>query len=277
MKRILEYELFSYGENIEVTIMTLLIIILTILFTRIILWLLWKGFSRRSKQKNIDKGRQHSLFQIVKYILYFIALILILNSLNIGLSGILLGSGALLVGVGIALQQTFRDIFSGIIILFEGSIQANDKLIIDDTICRVNKIGVRATEVITIDGYHLIIPNAIFTTTKVQNWSHSKTPVRFHIDIRTSFKDDIATVEKLLLSSLEEQPEVFQNPKPTVQLMNYGEFAIEFRLYFYCIELFSIPRIQSDIRKRAFEILKKNNIEIPFPKQDISLSDNRQK
>ncbi|MBS9768865.1 MAG: mechanosensitive ion channel [Flavobacteriaceae bacterium] len=269
MKDILNYKILSLGKDMDITVKTVIAVLLTLLIARIIIWFLGKVFTQYATQRKIDKGRQHSIFQIIKYIIYFITLLFILNALDIDSMGLLVSSGALLVGVGIGLQQTFNDIFSGIILLFESSVKVGDKLIVDDLICQVRHIGLRTTEVTTIDNISIIIPNSILVTNKVTNWSHNQKSARFHIDVGVAYSSDIEFVEKVLLDSLNGQSGIQKFPAPSVQLMNYGDSSVDFRLYFFSREFFEIKKIKSDIRKRIFKNFKENNIEIPFPQRDL--------
>lgn len=271
MKDILNYEILSIGNKVHITVLSITTVVITIIVVRFMVWFLSKAFTRYSEKKKIDKGRQHSLFQIVKYLIYFIALIFILDSLHIGSSGLLVGSGALLVGVGIGLQQTFNDIFSGIILLFEGSVKVNDKLVVDDLICQVNHIGVRTTQVTTLDSITIIIPNSKLVTNTVTNWSHNRKATRFYIDVGVSYASDIDVVEEALLRSLQGQGGVKRIPSPSVQLMNYGESSVDFRLFFFSTEFFTIEKIKSDIRKCIFNTFREEGIEIPFPQRDLWL------
>ncbi len=269
MREILDYKIIAVGENTYITVKTLAVVLLTILVARIVIWFLSKIFTRYFYKRRIEKGRQHSIFQITKYLVYFITFLFILNTLNIDSSGLLLSSGALLVGIGIGLQQTFNDIFSGIILLFESSVKVGDKLIVDDLICQVKRIGLRTTEVTTIDNISIIIPNSIWVTNKITNWSHNQKAARFYIDVGVSYNSDIALVEEVLLMSLNTQSGIEQTPLPTVELRNYGDSSVDFRLYFFSVEFFDVEKIKSDIRKRIFRNFRKNNIEIPFPQRDL--------
>lgn len=269
MKEILNHEILSIGGKVHITVFSLVTVITTILIANFLVWFLAKAFKRYSRRKKIEIGRQQSIFQIIKYFIYFIALISVLNSLEIGSSGLLVGSGALLVGVGIGLQQTFNDIFSGIILLFEGSVKIHDKLIVDELICQVSRIGLRTTEVTTLDNISIIIPNSKLVTNQVTNWSHNRKATRFHIDVGVSYSSDIDLVEEVLLKSLSGQGGVQRIPSPSVELMNYGDSSVDFRLFFFSTEFFSIQKIKSDIRKQIFKNLRKSNIEIPFPQRDL--------
>jgi small-conductance mechanosensitive channel len=68
-----------------------------------------------------------------------------LEELGLKLNALLAGSAALLVGIGLGLQNTFNNFVSGIILLFEGSIHVGDVLEIDDDVVQIEKISLRTS------------------------------------------------------------------------------------------------------------------------------------
>ena len=130
LNQILDYELLSFG-NYELRISQLAFILIIISVTKIVLWVIKKALFRTYKFGNIDSGSTYALYQIIKYVLWVMAIALALESLGIKVTLLLAGSAALLVGIGLGLQQTFNDVVSGIILLSERSIKVGDVLEID--------------------------------------------------------------------------------------------------------------------------------------------------
>ncbi|MFC2138434.1 hypothetical protein ACFLTE_09690 [Bacteroidota bacterium] len=122
LKEILEYKI-SITDEFNLNLSSILIVILIIIITRIVIWLFKRIFKRQENKDRIDLGKSHTLFQIIKYTLWVIAISLILETLGFKITILLAGSAALLVGLGLGLQEIFKDIVSGIIILFEGNLK----------------------------------------------------------------------------------------------------------------------------------------------------------
>ena len=95
------------------------------------------------RRRNVAVGHQYAVTQLIKYLVYPITMVLSLQALGIQLSVFLAGAAALLVGIGLGLQQTFKDLFSGIILLIEGTVKVDDMVVIDHTIVMVKEIGLR--------------------------------------------------------------------------------------------------------------------------------------
>ena len=143
-----------------------------IIFTKLLLWILRKILFRHKNIKKYEEGNLHSLFQIIKYVVWIITILIILDTLGLKLNILFAGSAALLVGIGLGLQSTFNDFISGIILLFEGSIKVGDILEIDNDVVKIKKIRLRTSVAINRDDIITILPNSLITTNKVINWSH---------------------------------------------------------------------------------------------------------
>ena len=111
-KEILEYSLLN-TDNFNITVYNLMATILILLFTRILIGVIYKIFRRRIyTNNNIDLGKSHSIYQLIKYLLWTIAIVLCLETIGIKITFLLAGSAALLVGLGLGLQQVFKDVVS---------------------------------------------------------------------------------------------------------------------------------------------------------------------
>ncbi|MCB0568593.1 MAG: mechanosensitive ion channel, partial [Phaeodactylibacter sp.] len=95
------------------------------------------------RRNNINVGSQFAINQLLKYFLYVIAILMALETLGVTLTVLWGGAAALLVGIGLGLQETFKDFFSGIILLFERTVEVGDVVVVDDLVGTVRRIGLR--------------------------------------------------------------------------------------------------------------------------------------
>ncbi len=270
MESFLNKVLFTIG-SMKITPFSVIAIIATIIVARLIIRLVENLLVRFFNKKEVDSGRQVAFIQILKYLVYLFAFLIILKSLGIGITALMFGSGALLVGIGFGLQQTFNDFVSGVILLFEGGVSVGDDLDVNGLFGHVTRIGMRTTEVLTRDDVKIIIPNSILVSNSVTNWTHNKRPARFHVDVGVSYEEDITEVERLLLECANVQYAIWKSPSPSVQLIGFGESSVDFKLYFYSREFILIEKIKSDLRKRIFKKFNEHNISIPFPQRDLNI------
>ncbi|MCB0665662.1 MAG: mechanosensitive ion channel [Saprospiraceae bacterium] len=275
LREILEFEFFRVGEY-ELGVYSLVEILLIILLAKSLLWLIKRAINRRGKSERFDTRDSYALYQIIKYVIWVIAIGFILEAIGVKITVLIAGSAALLVGIGLGLQQTFNDIISGIILLSEKSIRIGDVLDIDGIVIKIQSIGLRTSKGINTDDISMIIPNSLITTNKVINWSHQSEKARFRVDVGVSYASDVDLVVKILEESALEHPDVYDKKLIEVRLMNFGSSSLDFQVLFFSENIFGIGKVKSDIRRIIHKNLTKNNIVIPFPQLDLHIK-NEQK
>src|SRR6056297_1934701 len=207
IKEILEYTIVD-TEKITITVAGILLAFLIAVITKVVLWLIKRIFKRTIKTKAIDRSKGYTAFQLIKYLLWVIAVFMILDTLGIRLTLLLAGSAALLVGIGLGLQQVFKDIISGIFLLFEGNLKLGDVVELDGIIGIVKEIGFRTTMIESRDNIILIIPNSKFIEENVINWSHIEQRTRFYVGVGVAYGSDVELVKKILEVCGHEHPEI---------------------------------------------------------------------
>jgi|TARA_B110000027_G_scaffold17340_1_gene17851 small-conductance mechanosensitive channel len=273
LREFLEFELIRVGEY-KIRVYTLATILIIFLITKLILVLIKKTLFRKRKINEFDKGNAYALFQIIRYVIWVIAVGLVLETIGIKVTVLIAGSAALLVGIGLGLQQTFNDVLSGIILLSEKSIKIDDILEIDGDIVKMQSIGLRTSKGLNTDDISIIIPNSLITTNKVINWSHQTKKTRFRIDVGVAYGSDVDLVIKTLEDSAFEHPDTSDRELTEARLVNFGNSSLDFQVLFFSKNIFRINKVKSDIRRIINKKFTENNISIPFPQMDLHLKSN---
>ncbi|MBT8190218.1 MAG: mechanosensitive ion channel, partial [Bacteroidia bacterium] len=228
----LDFTLFERNINdvqVSFKVSNILHAVLIILFARIIIWIsIHVVLYNIYKNKGIDVGSQFAFNQLVKYVIYVFAILMALDAIGINMTLLLGGAAALLVGIGLGLQQTFNDFISGIVLLFERSVSVGDVLEFEGTVGTIKEIGLRSSIVETRENISLIVPNHLLVNNKVINWTHYSDKVRFEINIGVAYGSDAALVKKILLDIADQNPYVLQYPSPIVRLKQFGESSLDF-------------------------------------------------
>lgn len=266
----LEFELFHFNQH-SLSILELLSVLVLFLITKIVLWLIKKALFHKTRLHNLDKGSSFALFQLIKYVVWIIAIALMLKAIGIEVTLLLAGSAALLVGIGLGLQQTFNDILSGIILLSEQSVKVDDILEIDGDMVIIQEIGLRTSKGMNRRQIVVILPNSLITTNKVINWSHQQQKTLFDIPVGVAYGSDVDKVSELLEESVLEHPQVRKSDFLEVRLIDFGASSLDFQVLFYSRDVFQIEKTKSDIRKIISKKLSENNVTIPFPQMDLHL------
>jgi small-conductance mechanosensitive channel len=223
------------------------------------------------KVKAFDIAKKYAIFRLLKYVVYVLSLAISFQIIGFDLSALLVGSAALLVGIGLGLQHLFSDFVSGIILLVDSSVKVGDVIELNGLVCTVQEINLRTTTVLTRDDKYIILPNTDLTKNQLINWTLYNIASRFVVSVGVDYSSDVKTVLRLLEQVIVEQKGILTNPVPFVRFEDFGESSLDFSIYFWSEEVFRVENIKSELRVRIFEILKENNIVIPFPQSVIHI------
>jgi small-conductance mechanosensitive channel len=261
MQEILNYNLINIG-NYKLNVFHLVLVAITLAFTYLTLFV-FKSILNRSRR--IETGRKHAIYQLFKYFVWTVSISLCLSEVGINLTVIIAGSAALLVGVGLGLQNLFNDFVSGLIILIDGSIKGNDVIEVDGLVAKVEEIRLRTSSVVTRDDKHIILPNSKLTANQLINWTIGGDAARFNVEIGVAYGSNTTLVTELLIKSLTNNKHVKQQPAPFVRFANFGESALLFELFFWTDNVFRVENIKSEIRFEIDSLFRENGVVIPFP------------
>jgi small-conductance mechanosensitive channel len=277
INKILEFVVFRIGTH-ELKVSSLLLVLFIFLITKLLIWIIKIGFFKKRRFRKLDHSSSYSLYQIIRYLLWIISISLILETLGISITVLIAGSAALLVGIGLGLQQTFNDFISGIILLIEGTTKIGDVLEIDGDVVIIQTIGLRTSKGLNRDDIIVIIPNSLITTNKVINWSHQSKKTRFRINVGVAYGSNVDLVIKILEESAFEHPDITDKNLVEARLIDFGNSSLDFQVLFFSDNAFRIEKVKSDIRKIINRKFIENGITIPFPQLDLHLkSDNNKK
>lgn len=269
----LNFVLYTFVVNdtpYRITVSNLLVAILIVLVARLFIWIFTKIVLHRYYQKKkIDIGSQYAVNQLLSYFVYLLAILLAIQSLGFNLVLIWGGLAALLLGIGLGLQQIFSDLVSGLILLFERTIEVGDIVVIGEEVCVVKRIGLRTSKVQTRNNMTIILPNSRLIVEKVTNWSHDDRVARFNVNVGVAYGSDTALVKNLLIEVASKHPKIMKAPKPFVWFADFGNSSLDFELYFWSSELFPIEHVKSELRFEIDRVFREHNVTIPFPQRDV--------
>jgi small-conductance mechanosensitive channel len=247
----------------------LILAVFAILITTLVLRGIKKVITR--KMDTTDKLKFDSVFKFFNYLVYIIVIITVLHSSGVRLTGLLTASAALFVGLGFALQDLFKDIIAGITILTDRSVLVNDVIEMNGKVGRVFEVKLRSTRIVTRDDKILIIPNHLFMSESVYNYTQNHPKTREHVLVGVAYGSDTELVERLLVSCASQQKGILKSPEPFVMFNDFGDSSLNFGIYFFVRDSFAEPRIKSALRFAIDKAFRENGVTIPFPQRDLHI------
>lgn len=206
--------------------------------------------------------------------LYAIALIVGFQAVGFDMTSLTVLSGAIGLGLGFGLQKVVSNLVSGVILLLDKSIKPGDVISLDNTFGWISSLGARYVSVLTRNGTEFLIPNEDLITNRVVNWSHSSDLVRLDIHFGVSYKSDPHEVKRICSIAPLEVKRVISTPAPVCHVTGFGESSIDFILRFWIKDpTKGLTNVRGDVYLALWDALKEANIEIPYPRRDVTIID----
>jgi small-conductance mechanosensitive channel len=208
------------------------------------------------------------LIDLGRTVLVLVGLAIIFaNVWGADLGGLLtaLGVGSLV--LGLALQDSMGNLFSGIALLFEHPFSVGDWLEIEERVGRVVSITWRSVHLRTPQDKLIIVPNSVLAQGSFFNYSR---PTKVHgeeINISFSYDDPPNKVMGILKEIAQTTEAVLTTPKPVVQIQSYDDFSIAYMMRFFVADYTHMPRIKSTITSRIWYAAQRYGLTMPYPIQ----------
>lgn len=200
----------TFDDATMTLIYILIVIAATLIVTRLIAFLM----NKMDRFKD-DMTATYLIRDIITYIIYFVALMTILQFFGINLAGTLLSLGIVGIAVSFAAKDIISNLFSGIILIIGKSVKVGDTIEINSQKGYVERISLRSTVIVNDLGVKINVPNSTLTN---NTYLQYKKPEMYRIDIHTGLKPnvDIEDFSKYILKKISSYDGVAENPKPEV-------------------------------------------------------------
>jgi small-conductance mechanosensitive channel len=226
-------------------------------------------------ESDMDDRLVDLLELIIKYVIWFAALMAILQVFEIDITPLLAGAGIAGIAVALAAQDFISNFFGGAIITVDKPFKVGDRIKVDDFYGNVISVGTRSTRIQTLDYQIVTIPNNKLTTNVIINYSEPDEKLRVTIPVGVSYGTDPIRVKKILLEiardSIKNTDLLLNDPAPTVFFMEFADSSINFILRVWTRKYTLADDVKDTINCRIAERFAKEGIEIPFPQMDVHM------
>lgn len=255
--------------SFELSFRSILLFFSVIAAAQVVIWSVRYLLRKFLRNTNFEEGTRFMVMRLVRTAVYFLVIVVALDTAGIDLTVFWASSAALLVGVGIGLQNFFNDVVSGFVLLFEGGVRVGDELEVDGMMVRVERIDLRSTRVITRFGNLIVIPNGLISGQTVRNFTQGENATMVQLAVGVAYGSDVERVKAILLEAANAEEEVVKKAQTAVLFNDFGESSLQFTVCFWIEKPFLRKLISSNIRFRIDEAFRANGIRIPFPQRDV--------
>ena len=231
-----------------------------------------KSKSYVDNSKSIKSSTKSIIAKFIDIIVYSIVIIILLKTFGVDMTTLAVIGGAVGVGIGFGLQKIASNFISGIILLFEKSVEIGDVVELDggNIYGIVKHFGGRYTVIEGSDGKEIMVPNEDFIIQKVTNWSYTNNRARIEINLGVAYGSDLKMVRDILLNCARENSRCLNYPETECFVTSFGEYDIKFTLYFWISDIVEgRAKPKSDVLINIWDKLQENNIRIPLPQREV--------
>ncbi|PID99841.1 MAG: mechanosensitive ion channel protein MscS [Thiothrix nivea] len=241
----------------------------------VLAWLLGSWLSVRSVYRRITPNQfiANLLGQIVHLVLILLGVVLALILLDAtALIGTILGAAGIIgLAVGFAVRDTVENYIASILLSLRNPFQVNDFVSIDGHQGNVLRLTSRATILMSPDGNHIRIPNAMVFKAVITNFTRHPER-RFQFDVGIAAEHDLLAAQALAMKTVTATEGVLAEPKPLVVIEQLGDSNVPLRIYAWINqENYSYPKVRSEAIRAVKQAFDNAGIVMPEPIYQLRL------
>jgi small conductance mechanosensitive channel len=200
---------------------------------------------------------------VIRYAVFFIISLIILDIIGIQTAPILASAGILGLAIGFGAQNLVKDVITGFFLILEDQFAVGDYIEAAGVDGTVEEIGFRTTKIRDFGGQLHIIPNGLIE--RVTNYVTGN--MRVLVEVQVSYKENLEKVLEVLTEMCTQaaaEIEVITDGPRVLGVTDLADSGVKILLWAKTkpMEQWAITR---EIRRRAKEALDKAGIEIPYP------------
>ena len=253
-------------EQILIFIPKLITAVIIFLVTIYVGALVAKAVRRLARKRNMDPELVILFSRVAQWSVIVIGTLWALETVDKNITAFIAGLGIAGFTIGFALQDITKNFVAGMLLLLQQPFDVGDTIKVVGYTGAVSEVSLRDTQMITLDGLHVTIPNANVYTNPITNYSKAKRR-RVALDIGVAYGSDLEHVTETAQEAIKSLPGIIlDDPAPSVVFKNFGDSSIDFTLYYWIdaseSDLFTATDQGIKLVNAAFQ---RENIEIPYP------------
>ncbi len=223
-----------------------------------------KRMFRRTHMEPIAVG---FVMAIVKFLLYLVLTIVLLEILGIGITWIVTAFSAVFLAVGLALQNNIANLANGIIIVSSGMFKKGDYIEVDGVEGSIAQINFLYITLITPDNKRITVPNNKILNDVVTNYDSNNTR-RVNFEFEVAYDNDVEKVKQTVIECMKSNGMVRLDPAPFCRLKTMGDNNLLFVGRCWC-DREDYWTVYFDITETVFNEFKRRGIKIDYNQIEV--------
>tara|TARA_R110002020_G_scaffold165228_2_gene352589 strand:+ start:384 stop:1289 length:906 start_codon:yes stop_codon:yes gene_type:complete len=261
-------KLSSWGEAVILRLPNILLaIVIMIVFyflAKLLSSVIRKILRKQLRDQSVRRIIVKLIYAVILMLGFFIALGVM--DLDKALTSVLAGAGVVALAIGLALQGTLSNTFSGIMLSFLPRIRIGDYIETSEHAGFVHEISLRNLVLRRPDNNYVIMPNSKFIEEPFTNYSLALRS-RIAVKCGIAYDSNLREVEKIVREAIAANFEQLENEKIEFFYTEFDHFSINFMVRFWVdfikkSQMYEAQHNAIVVIKDAFDA---NGITIPFP------------
>ena len=219
---------------------------------------------------SLDRGLLPLLRKAVKASVVILGVLIILGKWEVQIGPLLgaLGIGGL--AIALALNSSLSNIFSGIQLILDRSVNVGDKVQLDSgEVGVVLDIGLRTTLMRTYDNEVISLPNSQLANARIKNYTRPDSTIRVGVNFAVAYGSDVNEVKGVVSDAISQLDDIMPEPEPQVLFLNMGDFSLDMCARVWVDDYGKQFAKKLEMTELIYNTLKKSGIEIPFPTRTV--------
>lgn len=240
----------------------------TLIFGLLLVKILINVSRRMLGKTKMERIAQNFIMAFVKFALYFIWILALLSVIGIQITGILSALSALLLAIGLALQNIISNLANGVVIVSSQLFKTGDYIAVDGVEGSVIKTNFLFTTIHTNDNKRVTIPNSTIVNSSLVNYGSNKTR-RVDFMFSVAYETDVELVKSIVIKVMESNGKVLLTPKaPFCRLKVLNASSIDFAANCWC-DGEDYWDVYYYVVENVYNEFKRNNISIPYNQLEV--------
>ena len=206
------------------------------------------------------------LRQLVGLLVFGVAVAFLFHQiLGVELTGMLATSAVLTVVIGLALQDTLGNLFSGLALHLEKTVQVGDMVRSGEIFGTVEEMSWRAFKLRTMEGNVLLIPNSVASRERLEVFPRPGRPIARKLEVGLEYDQPPARAREALETAARDVAGIGAYPEPVAYLKKFEGFAINYELRYWLEDYSKFLELDSQIAERVWYRLDRAGIKFAYP------------
>jgi small-conductance mechanosensitive channel len=230
----------------------------------------------RKNSKLVDTGMLQLLQNVVKVILFALAVYFVFLAWDVNVTAWVASAGIVGLAISFAAKDTLSNLFAGVSIVMDAPYKTGDFVNLDSgERGMVTMIGLRSTRILTRDDIEITIPNGLIGNSKIVNEAGGPSQKhRIRLSVGVAYGSDIDHVIATLKQVAGGVDGICSTPEARVRFRKFGDWSLDLELHCWIDRPVDRGRVSHELHCAVYKAFAENNIEIPVPSHNIRLSSN---